>query len=78
MNDKITRKMEEHNFSRGFADKMYALMQQREINQTELANRTGILLSSINQYVNCKQMPSVYAASKIAKVLGVSLDYLTN
>lgn len=78
MKDKIARKMEEHNFSRGFADKMYAVMQQREINQTELSRRTGILLSSINQYVNNKQMPSVYAAYKIAKVLDVSLDYLTN
>jgi transcriptional regulator with XRE-family HTH domain len=43
---------------------------------TELARRTKLIPNTINNYVNGKTVPNVLYAHKIAKALGVSMDYI--
>jgi transcriptional regulator with XRE-family HTH domain len=45
----------------------------------ELAAKSGVNKYSIDNYLNARgQIPSVEAAVKIARVLGVSVEYLVN
>jgi DNA-binding XRE family transcriptional regulator len=45
-------------------------MVEAEVNQTELANRTGLPKSSISQYLSGRNEPGVLAGAKLAEVLG--------
>lgn len=47
-----------------------------KMNNKDLARLTGISANAIGTYVNGRNDPSLYNATRIAKALGVSLDYL--
>ena len=52
------------------------VMIEKDIWCTELSRRTGLLPNTINNYVNAKSYPTVINAIKIAKGLGVTLNYI--
>jgi transcriptional regulator with XRE-family HTH domain len=52
------------------------LRKERDMSQSELANKTGISQVMVGKYERGDASPSVEVAKKIADVLGVSLDYL--
>ena len=47
-----------------------------EMTMNQLAKKTGLCSASIYRYEEDKADPSLFAASCIADVLGVSLDYI--
>jgi transcriptional regulator with XRE-family HTH domain len=61
-----------------FSERLRGLMKARGITREELARRTDIPINTIGSYLkkNNPASPSIYYATKIANVLGVSLDYL--
>lgn len=52
------------------------VMIEKDIWCAELSRRTGLLPNTINNYVNAKSYPTVINAIKIAKGLGVTLNYI--
>ena len=52
------------------------LRKQKDWNQTELANSSGVSREMIGKYERGEAVPSIEAAKKIADALEVSLDYL--
>lgn len=46
------------------------------ISQGELARRTGITAAAVSRYITGSREPRPKTLKKIAKVLGVSVDYL--
>ena len=52
------------------------LRKQKDWNQTDLANKSGVSREMIGKYERDEAVPSIEAAKKIADAFGVSLDYL--
>jgi transcriptional regulator with XRE-family HTH domain len=52
------------------------LRKEKEISQTDLANKTGISQVMVGKYERGDASPSIDVAKKIADALEVSLDYL--
>ena len=62
----------------GYADKIRRLCALRGLDQTELAARVNLTKSSMSRILSGAQMPKLDKAYELAKVLGVSLDYLVD
>lgn len=62
-----------------FSSKLREVMNDNNITREKLAEKSGINLSALNTYLsnNNPALPSVAVASRIAKALDKSLDYLT-
>lgn len=58
------------------AEILNKLLVEKNISKASLAKQTGISPASITYYCNGEKMMSLSNATKIASVLGVSLDYL--
>lgn len=58
-----------------FGKRLKQLLMYRGLNQEDLSQMTGIAQPAISSYIRGKTTPSFYIADKIAKALGVSLDY---
>lgn len=56
--------------------KIKELLQEADMSQRELANRTGLTEATISRYVNGTREPRGEALVRIATVLGVTTDYL--
>ena len=52
------------------------LLQLRKMRQRELAKKIGITEQSISRYINNKRVPDAIVCDKIAKALGVTVDFL--
>jgi transcriptional regulator with XRE-family HTH domain len=52
------------------------LRKEKDMSQTELANKTGISQVMVGKYERGDASPSIEVAKKIADALEVSLDYL--
>lgn len=52
------------------------LLQEADMTQRELADRTGITEAAVSRYVNGTREPRGEALVRIASVLGVTTDYL--
>jgi len=52
-------------------------MYEQKLNQTDLANLTGIGKPSLSQYLSGKHIPSKKRVAEIAGALGVSIERLT-
>lgn len=57
-------------------DKVSKLMNERGINQKQLAQLSGINESSISRYLHSSQRPRIDIVVNIAKALHVETDYL--
>ena len=61
----------------GFAENLRDELEYQGMQVKELAEKTGISINTLNKYrPGSTVVPTVDNALKIAKVLGVSLDYL--
>jgi transcriptional regulator with XRE-family HTH domain len=61
----------------GFRDNLKAALQFSGISVVDLAGITGISKHSLDNYLNLReQIPSAEAAVKIARALGVTVEYL--
>lgn len=61
-----------------FAQRLKKARTDKGLSQTELGNLAGIHYTQIGRYENKGAQPSADVLSKLANVLGVSSDYLTN
>jgi len=52
------------------------LRRQKDLSQTDLANKSRVSREMIGKYERGEAVPSIEAAKKIADAFGVSLDYL--
>ena len=59
-----------------FTERMARAMFVKGIRQAELVDKTGIDKGSMSSYVNGRYMPNAENVAKIAKALGVSVEYL--
>lgn len=59
-----------------FTERMARAMFLKGIRQTELVDKTGIDKGSMSSYVNGRYKPSAENMEKIARALGVSVEYL--
>jgi len=60
----------------GFAERLVELRKKKGISQEVLANELGTKGPAIGRYERGAAKPTIEVAAKIAKILGVSLDYL--
>ncbi len=59
-----------------FAERLSELRKKRGLSQEKLAAKLGTQGPAIGRYERGVAKPTIEVASKIAKILGVSLDYL--
>ncbi len=57
-------------------EKVFHLMQQRGINQKQLAQLSGITESSVSRYLHSEKRPRMDIVVNFAKALQVEIDYL--
>ncbi|MFW5872484.1 MAG: helix-turn-helix domain-containing protein [bacterium] len=60
----------------GFAERLTEIRKKRGLSQEEVAKRLGTHGPAIGRYERGVAKPTIEVASKLAKILGVSLDYL--
>ena len=59
-----------------FANRLTELRKSKGLSQEELANKLGTQGPAIGRYERDAAKPTIEVAAKIARILGVSLDYL--
>lgn len=59
-----------------FAERLIEVRKKRGMSQEELAQKLGTQGPAIGRYERDIAKPTIEVASKLAKILGVSLDYL--
>ena len=52
------------------------LLEVRKMTQKELSKKVGISEQSMSRYINNKRIPDVILCDKIARILGVTVDFL--
>ena len=62
--------------NRVFSQRMKETMLEKGIRQADLVQMTGIDKGALSSYMNGRYMPNAEKIAKIAKALGVSVDYL--
>ena len=60
-----------------FAHNLKAVMDEQNLNQTDLSHLTGIGKPSLSQYLSGKNVPHKRRVAEIANALGVSISRLT-
>jgi transcriptional regulator with XRE-family HTH domain len=61
-----------------FSDNLIDLMQEKGINQSQLAEDSGLSASRISEYVNKKATPTLFAAINIAYALDMDVSELVD
>ena len=59
-------------------EKVEKLMKERNINQKQLSQLSGITESSVSRYLHSDRRPRMDVVVNFAKALGVATDYLLN
>ena len=57
-------------------ERMYIVLQKRDVSQSELAKKTGTTRQTINSYIHGRHQMRLEAIVLIASTLHVSVDYL--
>lgn len=61
-----------------FSNNLADIMKERRMSQRQLANKTGLSVSRISDYINENATPTIYTLINVAYALDVSLDELAN
>lgn len=59
-----------------FGEKLYELLEDRDISQKEFAKTLNIAPTTLNGYIKEKRQPDFELVKKISSVLNVSVDFL--
>lgn len=59
-----------------FSDRLFFLLEQRGLSQTQLSERTGLTQNAISLWKSRGTIPRADDALRIADVLGVPVEYL--
>ena len=59
-----------------FIKRLQSLLDEKDLNQKELAKKVGVTEVTISRYMNGERKPRVEIANKIAAVLNTTTDYL--
>ena len=59
-----------------FGEKLYELLEDRDISQKEFAKILNIAPTTLNGYIKEKRQPDFELVKKISSVLNVSVDFL--
>lgn len=59
-----------------FVKRLQILLEEKNINQKELANYVGVTEVTISRYMNGERKPRIEIVNKIAEVLDTTTDYL--
>lgn len=59
-----------------FKDRLLAAMEIRNLTQGQLSVKTGLSQSAISRLVTGDNLPTIERAAKLARALGVSLDWM--
>lgn len=59
-----------------FGEKLYELLEDRDISQKEFAKTLNIAPTTLNGYIKEKRQPDFELVKKISSVLKVSVDFL--
>jgi len=62
--------------SRGFAERLRAERERRQLTQTEVAKRCGLEPSAISHFETGRRSPSFANLKRLADALSVTIDYL--
>ncbi|MEE3488750.1 MAG: helix-turn-helix transcriptional regulator [Bulleidia sp.] len=57
-------------------ERVLSLMSQKGWNQKQLAEKSGITVSSVSRYLNGERAPRIDIIVNFSKALGVTTDYL--
>lgn len=73
--------MKDNHFKKGFADRLYNIIEQRDITRRELSDAIGVSYPALASYLAGREvgkgaLPPLETAAKLADILGVSLDEL--
>ena len=63
-------------WQRCFSNRILSLLESSDMSQYKLSILSGIPRSRLNDYINMKSMPTVFAIINIAHVFNVSTDSL--
>ena len=66
-----------HVLDMSFGQRLVELRREKKISQTELAQQLDLHKNVLGRYERDQAKPSIDVAARIAKYLGVSLDYLS-
>ena len=72
----VRDKQDYEKFKRGFALRLRLIVAAKELKLLHVANEAGIDDWSIYKYAHGENLPNAYKIARLAKVLGVSADYL--
>ena len=59
-----------------FIRRLTMLMEEKDLTQTELASKIGITNVTISRYLSGERKPRIEIVTKLAEVLGTTIDYL--
>lgn len=59
-----------------FIRRLTILMEEKDLTQTELASKIGITNVTISRYLSGERKPRIEIVTKLAEVLGTTVDYL--
>lgn len=59
-----------------FIRRLTLLMEEKDLTQTELASKIGITNVTISRYLSGERKPRIEIVTKLAEVLGTTVDYL--
>lgn len=60
-----------------FKEILQELMEEADLNQSQLSAKTGIPLTTINGWLNTNRLPDYKSLTALSKFFNVSTDYLT-
>lgn len=60
-----------------FGNRIVSIRKKQKVSQSELALKIGVHPNVLGRYERDEALPSIEIASKIAKALDISLDYLS-
>lgn len=61
-----------------FGTNLFDLLKERNMTQRELARKSNLSISRINDYIKENAVPSIFAVINIAHALNVDVDELIN
>ncbi|MBS4534472.1 helix-turn-helix domain-containing protein [Clostridium sp. D2Q-14] len=59
-----------------FKKRLQTLLEERNMNQKELAKQSGVTEVTISRYINGSRKPRIEIVNKLAEVLNTTTDYL--